>query len=94
MKHSAREPVQVLISEVPTLHEAVILFRDNGIPSKTPKKMGNLFEKGPRSQGAGVGLYLVQSLMKHMGGRAEFHSHADGFEARLYFQLEKAGDDS
>lgn len=51
------------------------------------RKLGALFFRGTRSQGAGVGLYLVQSLMHLMGGRAEFNVGANqGFEARLHFR--------
>lgn len=35
-------------------------------------RLGRLFEKGTHSPGAGVGLFLVRSLIKQMKGRVEF----------------------
>lgn len=55
-------------------------------------RLGSLFFRGSRSQGAGVGLYLIHSLMDLMGGRAEFNSgHGRGFEARLHFRRAEDG---
>lgn len=55
-------------------------------------KLGQLFEKGPQSQGAGVGLYLIRSLMKRMGGGARFlpqsSSGTTGFVVQLTFRNE------
>lgn len=90
VKHSGREPVQLRMSGATPSGEVVISLKDNGLHSTNSRKLGKLFEKGSKSQGAGVGLYLVQSLMKHMGGHADFLPHSDGFETRLHFQ----GDDS
>ena len=39
-------------------------------------RLGSLFYRGQRSQGAGVGLYLIRMLMQRMGGRAEFASRS------------------
>jgi signal transduction histidine kinase len=51
------------------------------------RHLGSLFFRGARSQGAGVGLYLVRSLMQLMGGRAEFNTGpGPGFETRLHFR--------
>jgi signal transduction histidine kinase len=50
-------------------------------------RLGSLFFRGARSQGAGVGLYLIHSLMDLMGGRAEFNPGTGrGFETRLHFR--------
>ena len=51
--------------------------------------LGKLFYRGPNSQGAGVGLYLIQTLMQKMKGSADF-SHADKkFSTHLTFKVEK-----
>ena len=64
-----------------------VSFADTGEGfSGDPRSLGALFFRGARSQGAGVGLYLVQSLMHLMGGRAEFASGGPGFETRLHFR--------
>lgn len=90
VRHSGRVPVRLLISGEMSGEQITLSLKDNGLYAKNSRKLGKLFEKGPKSQGAGVGLYLVQSLMKHMGGRAQFIPHPDGFETQLRFQ----GDDS
>lgn len=52
--------------------------------------LGELFHKGPRSTGAGVGLYLVRALMERMGGEARFARVGDEFEVALRFRSEAA----
>lgn len=93
VKHSGQEPVQIKIEWISSEKNPVLSIRDNGISAKKTKlhykKLGGLFEKGIDSHGAGVGLYLVQSLMKHMGGKAQFHFHENGFETRLAFLEDK-----
>ena len=62
-------------------------YRDNGRgSSEEPAKLGELFHRGGKSNGAGVGLYLVRVLMDRMGGSVDFaHGEQGGFEARLNF---------
>jgi len=71
-------------------HDAglVVSFADHGEGyGGDPAELGSLFLRGERSRGAGVGLYLIRSLMHRMGGRAEFSSNpGSGFETHLYFQ--------
>lgn len=62
-----------------------IIFTDNGIGCAEKKKLGHLFFKGASSKGTGVGLYLMQALMKQMGGSASFAS-GEGFTVTLVFQ--------
>lgn len=52
--------------------------------------LGELFHKGTRSSGAGVGLYLVRALMERMGGEARFARVGDEFEVALRFRSEAA----
>jgi signal transduction histidine kinase len=63
-------------------------YRDNGRgSSEDPAKLGELFQRGGKSTGAGVGLYLIRVLMDRMGGGVTFaHAEQGGFEARLHFQ--------
>ena len=66
----------------------LLRYRDNGRgSSEQPAQLGRLFQRGGKSRGAGVGLYLVRVLMDRMGGSVEFaHAEQGGFEARLSFQ--------
>jgi signal transduction histidine kinase len=87
----AREKLLVIAIESRASDDGVqVVFRDNGKGfDGNPKFLGNLFEKGAHSQGAGVGLYLIQVMMKRMGGSARFGARDDGksgFEARLNFK--------
>jgi signal transduction histidine kinase len=65
-----------------------VSFADNGVGC-AEKHMGKLFAKGTESKGTGVGLYLIQSLMKQMGGSAEFSS-GEGFTVTLIFRAAHA----
>ncbi len=67
-----------------------VVFEDTGVSASAPspgRGFGELFQKGPASQGAGVGLYLIRTLMERMGGNARFESSAKtpGFIVRLSF---------
>lgn len=50
-----------------------------------PKKLGELFYRGDNAgpKGAGVGLYLIRTLMERMGGRATFVADKEGFSLLL-----------
>lgn len=59
---------------------------DNGPGfSGNSKRIFQLFERGEKSQGAGVGLYLVKVLMERMGGSVEALS-GPGFTLLLKFR--------
>jgi signal transduction histidine kinase len=66
-----------------------LVVEDQGqktISTAQTQKLGTLFEKGPNSSGAGVGLYLVKTLMERMGGGAQFTSQNRGFRVELDFR--------
>jgi signal transduction histidine kinase len=88
VKHSGKKPVGIHIEVLESgKTEVVISIRDDGVGSGVDfKRLGELFYKGPKSTGAGVGLYLVSSLMEKMGGVAEFRKHPDGFQTVLTFR--------
>jgi signal transduction histidine kinase len=87
VRHSKQSPVKIEISTEQNAHGVSLRFKDNGSAfSGNPKRLGMLFEKGEQSQGAGVGLYLIQVLMKRMGGLAQFSTSGEGFEVRLLFR--------
>jgi signal transduction histidine kinase len=63
-----------------------LIFQDDGKSTDQPENPGGLFHKGSASQGTGVGLYLVRTLMERMGGHANFVSSGSGFKVSLRFQ--------
>lgn len=93
-RHAKREPVAVRISS----REAgdwieLVVSDDGGTPGTLPTNLGSLFAKGPESRGAGVGLYLVKSLMRRMRGTATFGATTEpdaprGFRTVLRFRRE------
>jgi signal transduction histidine kinase len=93
LRHARREPVRVEIrARSPQAAGGLVWLEvaDNGDGfAGDPARIGLLFEKGPASQGAGVGLYLVTTLMKRMGGQARFQGKP-GFSASLGFQEARA----
>jgi hypothetical protein len=64
------------------------VIHENSKFSGNPKKLGKLFERGTDSQGAGVGLYLVGTLMRIMKGSASFLPSDGRFETLLVFSAE------
>jgi K+-sensing histidine kinase KdpD len=70
----------------------VDVIHENSSPHADSKLLGKLFYRGSHSQGAGVGLYLIKTLMNKMSGDAKFQSIGDGqkgeFIAELRFKLD------
>jgi signal transduction histidine kinase len=88
VRHSASAPARARIASHEQGSELVVSFTDAGQGfGGDPERLGSLFFRGQRSQGAGVGLYLIRMLMQRMGGWAEFDSRPGaGFETRLHFR--------
>ena len=88
VRHSESTPARALIAAREDGPELVVSFTDAGKGfGGDAERLGSLFYRGQRSQGAGVGLYLIRTLMQRMGGRAEFASRPGaGFETRLHFR--------
>jgi two-component system OmpR family sensor kinase len=86
LRHSKRENVAVQIRTAMQNGSVVLVFQDNGHGySGNPRELGQIFHRGPESQGAGVGLYLVQVLMRKMKGWTQFEGRSSGFEVSLGF---------
>lgn len=51
--------------------------------------LGTLFYRGANSQGAGIGLYLILTLMQKMKGMADFVPKEGYFSTHLSFKIEK-----
>jgi signal transduction histidine kinase len=82
VRHSAKVPLAISLGFEPP---RTLTFRDNGNGfDGHSRDLGTLFLRGSRSQGAGVGLYLIKVLMDRMGGKARFEG-GPGFAVRLEF---------
>jgi signal transduction histidine kinase len=81
LRYAGSDPVEIEISLAADGH---LTYRDNGAGFSGPR-LGELFRKGPGSQGAGVGLYLIRVLAEQMGGSARFAGGA-GFPVELRLQ--------
>lgn len=86
LRHAGTKIVSVFIHAEVSDDTVKFIFRDNGSGFKgDTRKLGQLFYKGARSQGTGLGLYLIKMLMKAQGGTARFHTN-DGFGVTLEFR--------
>ncbi|HEY7377809.1 MAG TPA: HAMP domain-containing sensor histidine kinase [Steroidobacteraceae bacterium] len=88
LRHSQATPAKARIAIERAAHTVTVSFADQGRGfSGDALRLGTLFFRGERSQGAGVGLYLIRMLMRRMGGDAEYRSQPGaGFETRLIFR--------
>ncbi len=84
VRHSATE-AQIRIDIRMTAPSALMIHDTGQGFTGNPNTLGELFQKGPHSPGTGVGLYLVNTLMKKMGGSARFTAHS-GFTVHLAFR--------
>jgi two-component system sensor histidine kinase QseC len=84
-RHGGRDTVRVELSSRCKNGQVWLTVTDDGHPvgaAGAPRRLGRLFEKGASSKGAGVGLYLVRSLMVRMGGGVEFRPASEGENSR------------
>jgi signal transduction histidine kinase len=86
IRHSRKSKVVVTLATESQSGRVALRFQDDGEGFEgTAESLGQIFQKGRNSQGAGVGLYLVRVLMERMGGRAQFGG-SPGFQAQLWFK--------
>jgi len=87
IRYSGKPVVEVSLTGRAEGGKIKIHYEDNGKSTQpAPKHMGTLFQRGVNSQGAGVGLYLVKTLMLKMGGEASFSlEQGSGFRTDLLF---------
>ena len=93
IKYSSSFPAKVAVRSGMISGELrVNVIHENSIPHAEPKFLGKLFYRGSNSQGAGVGLYLIKTLMEKMSGTASFQSLKDGdlgeFITELCFKID------
>ncbi len=93
IKYSASLPAKLIVrSGMMNDSLRVDVIHQNSIPHSEPRFLGKLFHRGANSQGAGVGLYLIKTLMEKMSGKASFQSLGNEdkgeFIAALQFKVE------
>jgi len=89
IKHSGQNPVKVKLTSKVEGNLFCVSYQDNGTKQNIlSSQLGTIFSKGSESMGAGVGLYLVTSLMKKMKGISKFYLN-QGFKADLFFQMKQ-----
>ena len=88
LRHAQATPARARIAIASEPTTVTVSFADQGRGfSGDTLQLGTLFFRGDRSQGAGVGLYLIRMLMRRMGGDASYSSQPGaGFETRLIFR--------
>jgi signal transduction histidine kinase len=88
VRHGGVPTVSVQLSASGRANGVLLEYQDNGrgvMPGTG--RLGRLFGRGPQSNGAGVGLYLVRRLMQRMGGSVRFPSRSgEAFRAELWFR--------
>ena len=93
IKYSAALPAKLVVrSGVLNGGLRVDVIHENSTTHAEPKLLGRLFYRGTNSQGAGVGLYLIKTLMEKMSGKALFQSvgnrECGEFITELQFKLD------
>ena len=84
--HGGKEFLVIGFSATMKGDMVVLTYKDNGVGvSGDMKKLGELFYRGKSSQGAGIGLYLVSSLVRGMGGEVDIQTSSSGFTADISF---------
>lgn len=85
VKHSKKDKVSIVISSFSENGGVSLSLKDNGASFLgEAQSLGQIFKKGAQSNGTGVGLYLVKTLMKKMGGWANYQIES-GFKVNLWF---------
>ncbi len=92
LKYSVSAPTEIRLQGKKNQSRYVLrITHQNSRFDGTEKELGKLFYRGKNSQGAGVGLYLIQTLMKKMGGHAKFAARDQTFTTSLEFQEDPHG---
>ena len=86
LAHGGKKRISIFIHAEAKDDTVALTFRDNGTGLKGDhKKLGQLFYKGEKSKGTGLGLHLIQSLMRAQNGSV-YYKGDDGFAAILKFR--------
>lgn len=86
IRHSNKDRISFTIATERSPRGVALVLKDDGAGYAGEKQqLGVLFQKGPTSNGSGVGLYLIKALMKKMGGAVDF-APQPGFGVSLFFR--------
>jgi signal transduction histidine kinase len=87
MRHAQAEAAHARVSVADDGGHLCVSFTDDGRGfGGDSRQLGSLFFRGAGSHGAGVGLYLIRTLMTRMGGRVVFNAQpGNSFVTQLYF---------
>jgi hypothetical protein len=89
IKYSEGAPTQISIHGNQKNKTYILeVIHENSNFNGDPNYLGKLFYRGTNSQGAGVGLYLIKTLMQKTGGEAQFLPVEHKFVSRLTFNLD------
>jgi signal transduction histidine kinase len=90
LRHAKKDQSNVIFSTQSSPVRVRLFYQDDGKGYEgDPKDLGKLFFRGSASQGTGVGLYLVRTLMRKMKGDADFSENGkSGFNVGLEFTRE------
>ncbi|MBS1958054.1 MAG: HAMP domain-containing histidine kinase [Bdellovibrionales bacterium] len=75
----ARIKVQGVIPSQQSTSYLVYVIHTNSAFEGDTELLGQLFERGRNSQGAGVGLYLIRTLVHKMGGKVAYSARGGQF---------------
>jgi signal transduction histidine kinase len=98
LKFSAKSDVKKIVLSITLLGETEVLFalRDfgPGIDKQHLSKIFNLFYRAENeltreTVGTGIGLALVNQLLRSMNGRVEAHNREPGAEFRVFLGLDR-----
>lgn len=93
IRYSGMQPTVVTVDGALDRDRYVLTVSDPGHglqgSGAASRRLGQIFQRGAHSQGAGVGLYLVRALSEKMGGKASFGDRpGGGFQSRIWLRLE------
>ncbi|MDY6776044.1 MAG: PAS domain S-box protein [Halobacteria archaeon] len=86
VQHNDKEVAEVTVSATVEGEDAVVRVADNGlgIPDERKEEIFGKGEKGLESEGTGIGLYLVHTLVDEYGGDVWVEDRHDGTEGSVF----------
>lgn len=89
IKHSpASSPITISIKEIHN-SKIVISYSDGGeINNLDMQRLGNLFYKSHRSNGSGLGLFIIKQMMHIMNGHVVFDTSHNQLQINLQFRAD------